>query len=42
MFFNVVNYIKILALDVLIGGWDGYAGNKNNYYLYHGPLNTVL
>ena len=32
--FNVADYLKILALDVLIGNWDGYAGNKNNYYLY--------
>ena len=35
--FNVSDYLKILALDVLIGNWDGYAGNKNNYYLYYNP-----
>ena len=35
--FNVVDYLKIIAFDVLIGNWDGYVGNKNNYYLYHNP-----
>ena len=40
--FNVVDYLKILALDVLIGNWDGYAGNKNNYYLYHDPLTDLF
>ena len=40
--FNVADYLKILALDVLIGNWDGYAGNKNNYYLYHDPLTGLF
>ena len=40
--FNVADYLKILALDVLIGNWDGYAGNKNNYYLYHDPLTDLF
>ncbi|MEX1189129.1 MAG: CotH kinase family protein, partial [Bacteroidia bacterium] len=31
--FNVDNYLKYAALDVLMGNWDGYAYNKNNYYL---------
>lgn len=33
--FNVPDYLKILALDVLMANWDNYAMNKNNYYLYH-------
>ena len=33
--FNVEEYIKIMAFDVLTGNWDGYAYNKNNFYLYH-------
>ncbi|MEM9930775.1 MAG: CotH kinase family protein, partial [Bacteroidota bacterium] len=33
--FNVDNYLKIMAVDVLTGNWDGYAYNKNNFYLYH-------
>ncbi len=40
--FNVADYLKILALDILIGNWDGYAGNKNNYYLYKNPLTGLF
>ena len=35
--FNVADFLKVMALDVISGNWDGYAGNKNNYYLYHNP-----
>ena len=31
---NVQQYLKIMAVDVMIGNWDGYIGNMNNYYLY--------
>ena len=31
---NVQQYLKIMAVDVMTGNWDGYMGNKNNYYLY--------
>ena len=33
--FNVDDYLKFAAFDVLIGNWDGYIFNKNNFYLYH-------
>jgi spore coat protein CotH len=33
--FNVEDYIKIMVFDILTGNWDGYAYNKNNFYLYH-------
>lgn len=33
--FNVPAYLKTAALDVLTSNWDGYAYNKNNFYLYH-------
>jgi hypothetical protein len=33
--FNVDSYLKQAALDVLIGNWDGYIYNNNNFYLYH-------
>ena len=33
--FNVDDYLKIMALDILIANWDGYIYNKNNFYLYH-------
>jgi len=35
--FDVELYLRTLAVEVLIGHWDGYAGNKNNYYLYQRP-----
>jgi len=33
--FNVYDYLKVMAADVLTGNWDGYIFNKNNFYLYH-------
>lgn len=35
--FNVPDFLKVMALDVVSANWDGYAGNKNNFYLYHNP-----
>jgi spore coat protein H len=32
--FNVFDYLKVIALDVFIGNWDGPIYNKNNFYLY--------
>lgn len=37
-YFNVVQYLKIAAIDVLTGNWDGYIYNNNNFYLYENPL----
>jgi spore coat protein H len=33
--FDVKAYLKVLAAEVLLGHWDNYFYNKNNYYLYH-------
>ena len=33
--FNVDQYLKIIAFDILVGNWDGPIYNKNNFYLYH-------
>lgn len=33
--FNIHDYLKIVALDIFMGNWDGYIYNKNNFYLYH-------
>jgi len=33
--FNVYDYIKIIAIDIFTGNWDGYIYNKNNFYLYN-------
>ena len=35
--FDVDSYLKTLVYEILIGHWDGYAANKNNYYLYQRP-----
>lgn len=35
--FDVDSYLKTLAIEILTGHWDGYAFNKNNYYLYQRP-----
>ncbi|MDP2423231.1 MAG: CotH kinase family protein [Bacteroidales bacterium] len=32
--FNVQDYLKIAAIDILTSNWDGYIFNKNNFYLY--------
>jgi hypothetical protein len=32
--FNVDDYIKVIVIDILLGNWDGYIYNKNNFYLY--------
>ena len=33
--FNLDDYLKIIAMDIFTGNWDGYIYNKNNFYLYH-------
>jgi len=31
---NVQQFLKAMAVDVIAGNWDGYSGDKNNYFLY--------
>lgn len=33
--FNVHNYLKCMAIEILAGHWDNYIYNINNYFLYH-------
>ncbi len=35
--FNVHNYLKCMAIEIIAGHWDNYIYNKNNFFLY---LNT--
>ena len=35
--FNVSRFVKYLAAEALLGHWDGYSYNKNNFYLYESP-----
>jgi spore coat protein CotH len=30
-------FIRFWAMEVLIGHWDGYAGNTNNFHIYRDP-----
>lgn len=32
--FDVDLFLRNIALEILMGQWDGYAYNKNNFYLY--------
>jgi len=34
---DVELFLNSLAFQILVGQWDGYAFNKNNYYLYQRP-----
>jgi hypothetical protein len=36
--FNINQFLKIAAIDVLTGHWDGYIYFRNNFYLYDNPL----
>ena len=36
-FFNVDQFLRVLAVDAVVGSWDDYWFLKNNYYLYHNP-----
>jgi len=36
---DVESFVKFWAMESLIGFWDGYCSNQNNYYLYRDPAN---
>ncbi len=33
--FNIEQYLKTIAFDIVTGNWDGPIYNQNNFYLYH-------
>jgi hypothetical protein len=35
-------FLDFWALETLTGHWDGYAGNRNNYYIYADPESGLL
>lgn len=37
MIFEVNEYLKYIAIDIVIGNWDGPLINKNNFFLYSNP-----
>ncbi len=34
---DVDAFVDFWVMEVLTGHWDGYAGNRNNFYVYHDP-----
>ncbi len=34
-YFDVDMYLRQLAVEAILGHWDGYSYNKNNFYLYY-------
>ena len=34
---DIDRFLTHWAIEVLVGHWDGYAGNRNNFYLYREP-----
>lgn len=40
--FDVSAFLKLAALEILVGHWDNYFGNMNNYYLYERPEDGKL
>jgi hypothetical protein len=40
--FDVSSFLKLAALEILVGHWDNYFGNMNNYYLYERPEDGKL
>jgi hypothetical protein len=39
---DVNAFITLWASEVLIGHWDGYAGNRNNFYIYREPASDLF
>ena len=39
---DVNSFLKSLALDVATGNWDDYGYNRNNFYLYDRPDNSLF
>jgi spore coat protein CotH len=33
-------FLRFWALESLIGFWDGYCSNQNNYFVYHNPVDS--
>ena len=40
--FDVDGFLKLAAAEILVGHWDNYIGNQNNFYLYQRPTDGRL
>ncbi len=36
------SFFKFWAVEGLLGFWDGYSGNRNNYFVYHNPATDKM
>lgn len=36
------HFIRFWAAETLVGHWDGYAGNTNNFFVYRDPTDDLL
>ena len=34
---DIDRFLTFWAMEVIVGHWDGYSGNRNNFYLYREP-----
>ena len=39
---DVDGFLKLAAAEILVGHWDNYIGNQNNFYLYQRPTDGRL
>lgn len=40
--FDVDSMLTHFALEAIIGHWDGYVGNRNNFYIYRDPVTDLF
>lgn len=40
--FALDNYLRQMAVEALVGHWDGYSFNQNNFYLYEDPTTAKI
>ena len=40
--FDVDGFLRLAAVEILVGHWDNYIGNQNNFYLYQRPTDGRL
>jgi hypothetical protein len=39
---DINQFLKAYAVEVMLGHWDDYAYNKNNFFLYHNPKSNLF
>ncbi len=40
--FDLPRFLRFWAMEVVTDHWDGYANNRNNYFVYHDPASDRL